>query len=279
MEPNQQALPERSLVDLLSETFAVYGRHFRQFVLITAIILVPVNVIGSLLVSDIVQGIELGEPIALTAGVVGRAMFAIFLNLVAMGFIYAAVVHTVGQQYATDGVDVKDAYRMVWWKVRSLTLLAAILSSLALVGLTLSVALILPLIGFVALFIFWTVAIQSALVEGKGPIDALRRSYQLVRGRWWRVFGTVVVVLLVCLGMGIVIGVPLVLVSQALSGIGLGAIESFVDVIANSIVMTLVLPALFIALTLLYFDLRVRKENFDIQQLARELGYSQRVIY
>jgi hypothetical protein len=41
----------------------------------------------------------------------------------------------------------------------------------------------------------------------------------------------------------------------------------------NSIVVgVVVLPVLFTGMTLLYYDLRVRKEHFDLEALTQEMG-------
>ena len=75
---------------------------------------------------------------------------------------------------------------------------------------------ILPLIGFGILFgigvtigflllvvpglillTFWSVGAPAIVVEGIGPIDAFGRSWRLVRGDAWSVFGTLLVVLLI----------------------------------------------------------------------------------
>ena len=74
-------------------------------------------------------------------------------------------------------------------------------------------------------------------MEGRGPLDAFRRSSELVEDRWWRTAGTLV------LGWG--------LLNVAFFPVGL-VLQVF----------TLSLTALFG--TLLYFSLRARKESpFD----------------
>ena len=38
MEQRQQTLPARSIIEVLNETFAVYGKHFRKFIGLVAVV-------------------------------------------------------------------------------------------------------------------------------------------------------------------------------------------------------------------------------------------------
>jgi hypothetical protein len=98
--------------------------------------------------------------------------------------------------------------------------------------------------------------------------DAFGRSWELTRGMRGKVFGTVVVTWLISQFMpSMVVG--------GLSGIiglaGNDALQPLLVVVASlmSIVLAPILPC---ALTLLYYDLRVRREAFDLEVLSAQLG-------
>lgn len=113
---------------------------------------------------------------------------------------------------------------------------------------------------------------QIVVLEGRGPLEALRRSRQLVRGSFWRVLGTVILVYLL---VQILVFIP-----GLIFGIGINAVFSdpFRDFAIRQSFSTLVgyvsqilfLPISIIAYTLLYYDLRVRKEGYDLQLLAQD---------
>jgi hypothetical protein len=86
-------------------------------------------------------------------------------------------------------------------------------------------------------------------VEGRTPIVALRRSGELVEGRWWATFGRV---LLAVLAFGIV-----ALVGQ-LVAVATGSGALFVSLLAITQAVAVSLSAIFASL--LFFDLRARKE-------------------
>jgi hypothetical protein len=115
-------------------------------------------------------------------------------------------------------------------------------------------------------------AAPAVVIEGQSVFGALRRSQELVRNQWWRCFGTYVLLSLVtgavtyavALPIGILTMLPFAERSPALAqalnqGIGM-AVQVFAQ------------PIQVIGVVLLYYDLRVRKEGFDLELLARSLG-------
>ena len=60
-----------------------------------------------------------------------------------------------------------------------------------LVGMAFMLVAAIPLIG---LFVYWCLALPLVAIEGLGAVAALRRSWRLVRGHWWRTLVVVSVV-------------------------------------------------------------------------------------
>jgi hypothetical protein len=112
--------------------------------------------------------------------------------------------------------------------------------------------------------------VQAVVVEGRGPVDALRRSWRLVRGSYWRVLG---IMLLLLLLLYILVGVPTGIAGVAISIIFPDPVRHFalrqsLSTLIGYISQIVVLPLQLVAYTLLYYDLRVRKEGYDIELLA-----------
>jgi hypothetical protein len=132
------------------------------------------------------------------------------------------------------------------------------------------VAFVLFILPGIWLAVAWAVAVPALLVERLGGAAALRRSFQLVRGRWWASFALFVVALLLIFVVTIVLSLAvaaLLFFIEDGSNLAL-ALESAVNVLAN----LLTAPFLAAVVVLLYFDLRVRKEGFDLALLAEEMG-------
>jgi hypothetical protein len=94
----------------------------------------------------------------------------------------------------------------------------------------------------------------------------LRRSFRLMRGNWWRVFG---ILLLVGFILGIVsdiINLPLHLLADVLTKNALhppsGAV--IVGAAGNVLAAAITVPVTAGVLVLLYVDLRMRKEGLDL---------------
>jgi len=115
----------------------------------------------------------------------------------------------------------------------------------------------------------WAVAVPVLLVEGAGPVRSLGRSTELVRGRFWPVLGTVLLAsLLVSVLQGILVAPVIVLQLTGSSFL----LTSILTGIAQLVGSALTLPYVAAVTAVIYFDLRVRKEGYDLELLARGVG-------
>ena len=113
----------------------------------------------------------------------------------------------------------------------------------------------------------WSLVVAAMMAEDIGPIRGLGRSWNLVSGSWWRTFGILLIVtilqLIITYGLGILFGLIAALVTT-------GDVQAAVTQIVGTILNAVVNPITTIAVVLLYFDLRVRKEGLDLDQLAQQ---------
>jgi hypothetical protein len=122
------------------------------------------------------------------------------------------------------------------------------------------------LVATVFVFASWLVAPVVAALEPVGPLHAVRRSWWLSNGHRWRI-----------LGLQILLVVLQAVLSTLISFIFIAAFisDAFVRVvlqnIVNVIATVLWAPIEWGTFTILYFDLRVRKEALDLQLAAEAL--------
>ncbi len=122
------------------------------------------------------------------------------------------------------------------------------------------------LVATVFVFASWLVAPVVAALEPVGPIHAVRRSWWLSNGHRWRI-----------LGLQILLGVLQAVLSTLISFIFVAAFISDATVrlvlqnIVNVVATVLWAPVEWGTFTILYFDLRVRKEALDLQLAAEAL--------
>jgi hypothetical protein len=107
-------------------------------------------------------------------------------------------------------------------------------------------------IGFLLLIIpgfflltMWSVGAPAIVIEDEGPIGAFGRSWELVRGEGWAVFGVLVVTLLIVLAVGIVLG-------AIATPIGDGEVATLVAAIVSS---ALTAPVFALVVSVLFFEL------------------------
>ena len=95
----------------------------------------------------------------------------------------------------------------------------------------------------------WLFIEQAVILDGVTASEALGRSAAAVEGRWWRTLGVALVIGFVSAVPAFIVAVALTLAHPLVSG----TVTSFVN--------ALLLPFAVAAMTLLYFDLQVRKES------------------
>ena len=115
------------------------------------------------------------------------------------------------------------------------------------------------------------------VIEGSKPISALRRSFELVRGNWWRTFATIALMTLTLIGftvvLTLVLSAPMALLGEdALSETMAQVSSTLLGMLTNAII----LPIAATVGALIYLDLRARDEDYDIEMLSEELGLEPR---
>ena len=231
------------LGDLLGETFRVYRGSFWAFSLITLLAEIP------LLIGELIP-IPALSLIFILAGIV--------LYILAEG----AIIFAVAQQYLGREIIVGECYRRAWSRFGPL-LGGLIVFLIALFISALLAAIIIGIPIFFYLLVSRFFYAEAIMMEGIGPLEALGRSRDLVRGSWWRVFGIGIIFVIIIVVIGILMSIP-------------GSIAAVFSPTAGAILLTLVgiilTPIASIGATLVYFDLRIRKEGYTLETMASEVG-------
>jgi hypothetical protein len=125
------------------------------------------------------------------------------------------------------------------------------------------------------LAISMVLAAPALMLERQGIRSALARSFRLVRGSWWRVFGIVLLLLIMnTIVMGMV-GLPFTAGSFFAQGISADTTTTttyqVLACIGATVGATITLPILTGGIAFLYMDQRIRREALDID-LATAAG-------
>ncbi len=307
------ALQARSITDIMDAAVGLYRHHFGTLLGVVALVWAP------LLALQLASGVAwtgissfwTGEeemPWTAFAGMMALLTVTYSVsglaNLVFAPLAGGAVVRAVSEMYLGRPVSVMGAYRQVtrWW----LPLIGAhLLIQLIVGGIAAALAMILailggallafsPVAGVVVIIVAVLLALSAALVgflllmaavpaiviENRGVIEALQRSYRLVRPRLGPVFGAWVL-------LGLLTAVPVLMAYGVYAAaMAVGARPGFEDpsatgalvgwmalggaVVACAVI--LVKPIMSVGLVVIYYDLRVRQEGFDLEMMAASLA-------
>lgn len=104
----------------------------------------------------------------------------------------------------------------------------------------------------------------AVVLEKISPVKALKRSWRLTKGAWWRTFGMIVVASLAAAIVSSIVSLPLVSLGTA-SGVSSDGVTPGA-IVASNLLSTFVqglisLPFVSAAISLVYIDLRIRKEG------------------
>ncbi len=212
-----------SVGEVISETFTIYGQN-----------------LGALLGSAIVVFVVVG----LIAGLLqaGGGLILVLLG---------AAVRVAGQALYTGFVvelvrDVRDGRRdetVGDLFSAAMPFILPLIGFGILFGIGVAIGFILIIIPGLILLTFWSVGAPAIVVEGIGPIDAFSRSWRLVRGEAWPVFGALLVTFLIVLVVGAILG-------AIATPIGVGA-----TIVAAIISAAITAPIYSLAVSVIYFDL------------------------
>ncbi len=173
------------------------------------------------------------------------------------------------------GIYVGGLFLMVSVAATQSGAMAAVAAILALLLMLLLLIVAVIVFAMIALrFLFVT---QAVVLEDHGPLGALRRSWQLIRGSFWRVLGIVVLLMIL---VQIVVWIPMMIMTMVLSftfGNAADPLQNYllrqsITVLTSYAAQILVLPVYLSAYTLLYYDLRVRREGYDLQLRAAHVA-------
>ena len=245
--------------DILDMTFSLYRSHFRLFVSISAVYFVWHVVLAAF-----------------------RHWLVDWCDIAVMILSYAGSAFASAQVYLGRRIKVQTAFGHVLSRFKSylgsgmLWLLVVLALSFAVLGIPLAIYLATR----------WAFFPLTVLVEPNSAMAALRRSGELVKGAWWRVFSIMLAIIIIAFTIELIF---MVLSTSIFALSGIAGELDFLEMIRqtlwephsrmdrsllllhaiNTAIGALTGPIIAIGFTLLYFDQRIRKEQFDIEMMVK----------
>ena len=244
---------------LLDRAFRLYADNFALLLGITAVAYVPLYSL-MLLISSSISG-DMGFGAGQLWAIVSQVLFIIFWASIALPISVGAATYAISERYMGHEVTASHALtralKQIW------TMSVAQVSA----GLRITIGFILLIVPGILWSLSYMLIVPAIMVEGLKAGPSLKRSWDLVKGHRGKVFAVMLVinllVILTSLGIGNLAKMFLHLDSSGGNIFG-NAIDNLVSVLLT--------PLGIVADILLYYDLRIRKEGFDLEMLSRSFG-------
>lgn len=244
-------LKSREYGEILDATFDLYKEHFLLLVSLTGVVYIPLAILQALgQLSRDPLAVSLVEGIAFLVGLF-VALFVSGAMAKAVSDVYLGKEATFGESYGY----VLRRWRPYLWT----NLLVFVLTLLGLMACA---------IPGIVIGIYLIFATQVFVIEGRAGWAAVTRSHELVTGYWWR---TLALLLLIGIIAGVLQILPLIAIGVVLKGTPL---EQLLSTVWRGLANTVVAPLEAIMVILMYYDIRIRKEAFDLEVLADNMAES-----
>jgi len=282
------------LGQLLDQAIRLYRRNFFVFIGIVAIVQVPLSlfqtVLSLLTFGDFFAQLQSGQPpddpFALFdsgyfIGLGGSILLGIISYFLIQGVAAAALARAIAQGYLGESIGILEAYHKIRSAISPL-IVALLLAIVLIIGLI--IWFIIPCVGWITGagmlaffgFVIFPLIAPIVVLERKKGAEAIARAWELARRRFWWVLGFV---LILTIFSQLIITGPVALVSFLFQFLGgssftsaststLFTLQTIVQALVGLIFSLVYLPLQSTGITLMYFDLRVRTEGFDLALLA-----------
>jgi hypothetical protein len=272
------ALRPRSAIEIVDTAFTIWRRNIGQMTIIGIAATLPLVLALMLGFGSLFAGFGSRFDEAKLVAMVPMMLIFIVVVVLWMAVVDGAMTLAAGDAYHGREVSAASALRGAVSKggtlvlsniLRMLTIFAVVLVGGVVVALlgqaNGGVAVLLMIVlGVVSLLLFARLfaTTNAVLFENSGASESLSRSYALSKDSAWRIFGVillayiVLVVAQIAIGMTVQVVISMILKSPIIAGI------------VGNVIGALLYPFLSIALMVLYFDQRIRKEGYDLDVMS-----------
>lgn len=247
----------------LDAGFRLWRPRFGKLYLISLAITLPVAIVSFIWqATNIVEVDSLGVTYVEDPDTYNAVMATLgIVSLVASVITVGALLVMVTRAYEGMDRSVGDVFRESMRRMLPFLGLTILVGIIALAGF---VVLIVP--GII-LSVSLSLAFPAFWAERTNAAESIGRSWTLIRGRRWHVFGLAVVTIFFSFIFSVVLG----FISVATLFRSEVIVYSFVSSIIGTLWSAAIAPLVPIMVTVAYYDCRVRNEGFDLELAERML--------
>jgi hypothetical protein len=255
-----------SIGEMLDAGFKLFRQRFGTLMVCVLVPVVPLSILSTIIVGSVDDtAFDVNARASDSSAVDVANLIDNLLSGAAAAIAIAACFKVISSAYLGERADAGTSLR--YGLSRLLPLIVAYFA----VSICVGTGLVLLLVPGIFLAVKWSMTFPAIVAERAGAFAAMRRSWELTQGHWWRTFGTLLVVVLISFVLSVAILVAFgaaVATSDSISELAFAVLLTAVTII----VLAILYPLTASIVTVLYYDLRVRGEGFDLQLLARGVG-------
>jgi hypothetical protein len=255
-----------SVGEMLDAGIRLFRHRFGTLVACVLVPVVPLTILGTIITASTDDtAYDVNAPANESSEAVAGFLVSIGVQSLGAALAVAACFKAISAAYLGEHAGAGESLGLLARRLIPLVIAWVFVVLISIAGFFL---LILPGIW---LSVKLCMTFSAIAFERAGPFAAIGRSWRLTRGNWWRVFGTLVVVFLIAFVVNFALTAVLGIVAAGADNLSELAFALLATLI-TLLTYVLTYPLWASVLTVIYYDLRVRNEGFDLQLLAQGVG-------
>lgn len=268
-------LRPQEIVEILDSSFRLYRENFALFIGVVALIYIPAQILQMVITGPI--SLELGTLMAqmqaqsranpnapdmsIMKQVIGHSSMLLLVTALVSGIAFpiaaCALTKAVSRRVLNEATSLRECYGFVFRNF------GRYVGTILLNGLAIGLGLMCCVVPGILLGIWFVFTAYVVVIEGQGGTAAMGRSRELSRGQGWRIVGLFVILIVVSLALTFSINA---FSGYAIQRMDLQPLHQFMAQQALQDVLHLLLTPFFsIGWILLYYDVRIRNEGYDLE--------------
>jgi hypothetical protein len=258
-----------TLGEILDRTFTLYRRNFLLFVGIIALPHLLILAYQLLQIFLLAAKPSTPKGVSATLGAVAVVGILVGFTVYVVAYLFAqgGTVYAVSELYLGRATSIRESLGRMRGQLGSL------LGVVILNGLAVGAATLLLIIPGIYIACRLIICVPAALLENLGPRDSLERSFALTKDNAGRAFVIYLLYFTVLYGAGLLCMFPFLFAAAfSMKDPSMVRLWTALGQVGNFVATVLVTPIFTVATAVFYYDLRVRKEAFDLQLMMNPTG-------
>jgi Membrane domain of glycerophosphoryl diester phosphodiesterase len=252
--------------EILDAGFRLFRHRFGTLVACVLVPVVPLTILGTIVTASTDENaFDVNAPASDSGAALAGTLISVFLQSAGAALAVAACFQAISAAYLGERSGAGESLRYALGRFVPLIIAYIVVVLITIPGF------FLLLIPGIWLSIKLCMSFPAVVFERAGPFRSIGRSWRLTRGNWWRIFGTLIVVFLIAFVVNFALTAVLGIVAGTSDSISELAFALLVTLVTLLTYM-LTYPLWAAVMTVIYYDLRVRNEGFDLQLLAQGVG-------